>query len=154
MDLFNSTFQPSTRRGAETGRQNFRSKRFSRNVEKREPPAHFKAQVRATRTEYSDVGEEAAAAAEATVRVTFSATMQTRVNGARSKLRSLLRNLPTGDSKMGATLPERRTWTAAVPRRPSPPTKAASAPNRRGNATRAWRTSISNKPRALNWRDF
>ena len=42
-------------------------------MEKREPPAHFKAQVRATRTEYSDVGEAAAAA----VRATFSATMQT-----------------------------------------------------------------------------
>ena len=54
--LHNSHFQPSNRRGAEAGRQNFRSKRFSRNLDKKEP-SHFKAQVRATRTEYLDLSE-------------------------------------------------------------------------------------------------
>ena len=54
--LHNSFLQSSNRRGSEAGRQNFRSKRFSRNLKDKEP-SHFKAQVRASRTEYSDFNE-------------------------------------------------------------------------------------------------
>jgi hypothetical protein len=52
-------FQLSSKRSSGTGKRNFRSKRFSRNAEKESSASasHFKAQVQATRTEYSDVEE-------------------------------------------------------------------------------------------------
>ena len=133
--LHNSHFQPSNRRGAEAGRQNFRSKRFSRNLDKKEP-SHFKAQVRATRTEYLDLSEVS--------RPTCSTLSTTHMKEDHTVYLRTLTHISTDDG--------RKMLTAKIERRkhsPGSPTTLVrgAAGRRRGSATRAWRTSVSNRPR-------